>query len=863
MRYSRGLHGGYRTMSQLAPQYKWLEQQGEAPGAPGLEPRWTSSIKNLVGTAYSASSRVWYTLSHGIVNEIYYPTIDRPQVRDMEFLITDGETFFHEEKRDAERTFAYIDPNAPAARQISKDPEGRYTLTKETISDPHAPVVLIRVRVDAEPAMLARLRVYALLAPHLDGGGEGNSARVLEVAGKRVILGWKNANSLALACDRGFSRASCGFVGVSDGWQDLKQDFHMKWEYGSATHGNLALMGEIDLHGKMNSPNIPGSAKRVTDPTAASKSSGRREFVVAIGFGETHHAALSATMGSLAHGFESHLKRFVAQWARVQVPSELGRHSFDSGRLMRVSQNVILTHEDKTYNGAFIASASIPWGYAKGDDDLGGYHLVWTRDMCQSASALLACGRVDTTLRALVYLACTQKPDGSFAQNFWVNGTPYWTGIQLDEVAFPVILAWRLWKIGGLDKFDVLSFTARAAGFLVRHAPITQQERWEEAAGYSPSTLAAVIAGLICAAELVTVYGNPELGTFLEEHADWLQSHLEDWTVTNNGILHPQVKRHYMRVRPPECGEPYARPDCGKGMLHLNNRGPGERYDFEARQIIDAGFLELVRYGIRRADDPIIVDSLKVVDRILKVDAPQGPCWRRYNHDGYGEQKGGGPFLTWGQGRAWPLLTGERAHYELAAGRDTAVYVKAMEGFASAGAMLPEQIWDYQEPLVTTAGVVKMGDPAGSAMPLVWAHAEYLKLLRSLEDGVVFDRISTVEARYGAGPVESKVEIFKLRRQIHSIVAGKVLRIIAGVPFEVHCTLDGWASVQQVNSRSVGHSGSFADLPTIAKSPSAKVGDPPAAGEAKQSSQLSFTIFWTEEKRWEGRNFDVKIEPHP
>jgi glucoamylase len=843
-------------MSQLAPQYKWLEQQGEAPGAPGLEPRWTSSVKNLVGTAYSASSRVWYTLSHGIVNEIYYPTIDRPQVRDMEFLITDGETFFHEDKRDVERAFTYIDPNAPAARQTSKDPEGRYTLTKETISDPHAAVVLIRVRLDAEPAMLARLRVYALLAPHLDGGGEGNSARVLDVAGKRVILAWKSSTSLALACDRGFSRASCGFVGVSDGFQDLKQDFQMKWEYGSANHGNLALMGEIDLNKIMPSPNVPGGGKRVTDPVGnlPKGTAGRREFVVAIGFGETHHAALSATMGSLAHGFDSHLKRFVAQWARVQVPSELGRHSYDGGRLMRVSQNVILTHEDKTYNGAFIASASIPWGYAKGDDDLGGYHLVWTRDMVQSASALLACGRVDTALRALVYLACTQKPDGSFAQNFWVNGTPYWTGIQLDEVAFPIILAWRLWKIGGLDKFDVFSFTARAAGFLVRHAPITQQERWEEAAGYSPSTLAAVIAGLICAAELAHAHENSDLGTFLEEHADWLQAHLEDWTVTDKGVLHPDVKRHYMRVRPPACGEPYARPDCDKGWLHLNNRGPGERYDFEARQIIDAGFLELVRYGIRRADDPLIIDSLKVVDRILKVDAPQGPCWRRYNHDGYGEQKGGGPFLTWGQGRAWPLLTGERAHYELAAGHSTELYVKAMEGFASAGAMLPEQIWDYLEPLVTTAGVVQMGDPAGSAMPLVWAHAEYLKLLRSLEDGVVFDRVSTVEARYGAGPIESKVEIFKLRRQIQTIPAGKILRIIAAAPFEVRSTLNGWATVQQAVSRNLGYSGSFADLPTAPVT----LGKEP---EAEQSKQLSFTILWTDEKRWEGRNFDIEIVP--
>src|ERR1700723_4116596 len=218
----------------------------------------------------------------------------------------------------------------------------------------------------------------------------------------------------------------------------------------------------------------------------------------------------------------------------------------DAGRLLQVSQNIILSHEDKYYSGAFIASASIPWGQHKGDDDVGGYHLVWTRDMVQSATALLACGRVETARRALVYLACTQKPDGSFAQNFWIDGTPYWTGIQLDEVAFPIILAWRLWKQDGLGNFDVFPFVQRAAAFLVRYAPVTQQERWEETAGYSPSTLAAVISGLVCAADLIRRRGDEESATFIEEHADFLESHIEDWTITSDGSLLSGVRRHYI-----------------------------------------------------------------------------------------------------------------------------------------------------------------------------------------------------------------------------------------------------------------------------------------------------------------------------
>ncbi len=810
-----------------APEYNWLNQQGEAPGAPGLPGRWTASVKNSVGTAYSASSRVWYTTSHGILNEMYFPTIDRPQVRDMEFLVSDGETFFHEEKRDLERSFSYAHPGAPAPRQVNRDPEGRYTITKVTLADPHASVVLVRVRLEAEPELLARLHIYALLAPHLGGGGAGNSARVVDVAGSRVLLAWKDDVSLVMAAGCGFSRASCGFVGSSDGWQDLKHDFQMHWEYGSATDGNIAIMGEVNLR----------RATVIDENT--------REFVVAVGFGRSHHSALAASQSSLATPFDDHLNRFIRQWERVQLPEGLASHTGDQGRLLRASQRVLLMHEDKTYAGAFIASLSIPWGYAKGDDDVGGYHLVWTRDMVQSATALLAMGRVETAMRALVYLACTQKPDGGFAQNFWVNGTPYWTGIQLDEVAFPIILAWRLWKAGGLTNFDVFPFVSRAAGFLVRYAPITQQERWEETAGYSPSTLAAVISALCCAAEIATAHDSPELGTFLNEQADWLQSHIEDWTVTHDGSLHPEIKRHYIRIQPPAPGEPWYQPDVGPGNLRLNNRAPWEQNEFPARDVVDAGFLELVRYGIRRADDPIIVDTLKVIDRVLRIEAPQGPCWRRYNHDGYGEQKGGGPFIHYGQGRAWPLLTGERAHYELAAGNPVEHFIHALEHLASPGGMLPEQIWDQKVSIDTSAGPVVLGDPAGSAMPLVWAHAEYLKLIRSAHDGRIFDRIEAVEARYGKGPVPSPIEVWKLRRRLTTLEAGKTLRITAADPFEVHYTTDRWNTQKSVPSRSLGAAGSAADIQT----------------QQGATSEIVFTLYWSGRKAWEGRNFTVKIEP--
>lgn len=806
-------------MSVLSENYRWLDDDGPAFGSPGLEPRWTSSKKDTVSTAYASSSRIWFTASHGTLNEIYYPTIDHPQTRDMELLFTDEETFFHEDKRDLEYDFHYIDDNALAVRVAARDIGGRYKVTKEFITDPHHPVVLMNVKIEGDEAILSRLKCYALLAPHLDGGGAGNSARSLDIAGDRCILAWKNNVSLAFGADCGFSRSSCGYIGTSDGYQDLSAHMRMEWNFGQALDGNIALMGEIDI------------AKH-------------REFTIAISLGDGHHAALASMKQTLATPYIEHRERFIEQWHRALAPAALADVSTDDGKLMRVSHAVVLAHEDKTYAGAFIASASIPWGASKSDDDLGGYHLVWTRDMVQSATALLACGRTETALRALVYLACTQHPDGGFAQNFWIDGTPYWSGIQLDEVAFPIILAWRLWKVDGLGNFDIISFVSAASSFLVRYAPLTQQERWEENAGYSPSTLAVVISALVCAADILRDHGSNEVGTFLEEYADWIEDRMDRWTTTTNGVLHPDVPYHYMRIRPPALGESFHNDQVPPGMVLIANRAPDEKYVYEAREVIDPGFLELVRYGVRRADDPLIVDSLKVVDATLKIETPYGPSWRRYNHDGYGQRKDGGPYMGWGQGRAWPILTGERAHYELAAGNDVTHYISALERFSSVGGMLPEQIWDYAD--LPSEGMY-FGRSAGSAQPLVWAHAEYLKLLRSVADGRVFDRISVVEKRYAVArdkrTFRSHLAIYQVSRPITVVVQGSSLRIMDANRFTVTYTFDQWATKGEVEARMVGRMGCFVDIP---------IG-------LKRTGAIVFTLYWPEENRWLGHNCTVEI----
>ena len=785
-------------------------------GAPGIAPRWTQSAKDAIGTAYSAGSTVWFTASAGILNEVYYPTIDRPQIRDLQYLVTDGESFFHDERRHLDSRLEPLADHALGIRIVNADREGRYRIVKEVIADPHEPCILVRTRLEADDALLARLRVFALLAPHLDVGGWDNTGYVAEAAGRELLTAQKHDTWLAMAATVPFTRRSCGYVGASDGWTDLARDFRMDWEFDVAENGNIALVGELDTRRS-------------------------NEFTLGLAFGRSLHHAATTLLQSLGFPFSQHRERFLEQWSRA------GRHlvplasaSGDGGRLYQASHALLLAHEDKTYPGAMIASLSIPWGEVKGDEDLGGYHLVWTRDMVNSTTGLLACGNSETPLRALIYLACTQQTDGGFHQNFWIDGEPYWRGIQLDEVAFPIVLAWRLRECDALRDFDPYPMVLRAAGYLIREGPATPQERWEENAGYSPSTLASNIAALTCAASFARERGDEATAAFLQQHADFLEEHVEPWTVTTEGTLLPGVRRHFIRIRPVAPADPDADEDPNRGMLPIRNQRPGARIEFPAKEIVDAGFLELVRYGIRRAGDPIVEDSLSVVDAILKVETPFGPSWRRYNHDGYGQRDDGAPYEGWGVGRAWPLLTGERGHYELAAGRDARPYVRAMERFASSAGLLPEQVWDAPD---LPAARMWLGRPTGSPMPLMWAHAEYVKLLRSTRDGHVFDRIAAVAERYQAPGRRQPTEVWTFNRRVRTVRPGTTVRIHASAAFRLHWTADGWSTAHDTVSTPTVLGIDFADVP-IARG---------------QAAPVRFTFFWTDAGRWEGRDFTIAV----
>jgi len=785
-----------------------------APGGPGIEPRWTHGAKVAVGTAYSTSSRVWYTLDTGCVTEVYYPTIDTPQIRDLQFLLTDGETFFHDERRNFTSEIDCITEAALGFEVTNRENEGRYTVCKTILGDPYQNCLLIHTRVEAPPELLSRLKMYVLCAPHLEIGGWHNNGEILHIGDNNLLLAHKGNTWLAIGATVPFTEASCGYVGVNDGWTDLADNYRIDWQYDEALDGNIALTGGLDLsHGT--------------------------EFTVGVAFGTTRHDALSTLGQSLNIPFQRTREAFIHQWEQTSKRFSLASMS-NNAKLYERSVNLLLAHEDKIYSGAMIASLSIPWGDQKSDDELGGYHLVWTRDLVKSVTGLLAAGDTSTPLRSLIYLAVSQREDGGFYQNFWLDGRPYWTGIQLDEVAFPVLLTWRLWKNKALGNFLPFEMVRRACAFLIREGPVTAQDRWEEARGYSPSTLAVHIAALICGAEFFDDRGEHATAEFIRDYADFLESHIEPWTVTTEGTLVPEIRRHYIRVNPAsslDCAD--EDPNCG--TLVLANQPPGARNEFPAKEIVDAGFLELVRYGIRSANDPIIKDSLRVVDAVLKVETPLGPAWRRYNHDGYGQREDGSSYSVWGKGRPWPLLTGERGHYEIAAGHDAMPYLRAFENFSQGIGLMPEQIWDGPD---LPSSYLRFGGTTDAAMPLLWAHSEYVKLHRSVADGQVFDLVEAVYERYVKGSGERKtMEVWKANRQIQTVTAGTLLRIQANAPFLLHWTSEDWQNSEDVRSQGTTIGIGFVDIPL----------------PENQKNSIQFTFLWLDEDRWEGKDYTVNV----
>ncbi len=725
----------------------------QAPGSPGMAPNWCNGAKQMVGTTLGPA-RVWFTVGQGILNEIYYPRVDIPQVRDLGIIVADGRGFWQEVKRLGDCRVTCAGAGIPAVTVVHRHP--RFTLTQRLVPEPNRDVMLMEITLEGDDA----LRPYVLLAPHLGGTGRQNQAEAGRYRTRRVLWAEQGPFGLALAAvdtqqQDVLGPCSAGYSGASDGWQDFNRNGCMQERYRCAGPGNVALTGALP-----------------------------RRAVVALGFGNSREAAATLAVSALLHPFELIWQQQIEHWqawherCRLPGPNPVSLAG-PLDDLVKTSAMVLRVHHDQTFRGALIASLSVPWGETS--EERPGYHLVWPRDLVECAQALLALGSEIEAREILRYLLATQLEDGSWYQNQWLGGKPYWTGVQLDQVAFPVLLAGILAERGALDGIEVGRMVQRALGFIAANGPVSPQDRWEENSGVSTFTMAVCIAALVS--------GAPFLGAaeeaFALELADYWNARLDAWTAVCDTAFAEAggVHSYYLRIMPSAA---LLDPSVLTSVMPIKNRqlDPG----LLPSEQVGVDFLQLVRYGLREPDDPLVRDTLKLVDRQLRVELAQGSAWYRYTGDGYGEHADGRPYDGTGRGRLWPLLTGERGHYELVRGADALPYLQAMAAMAGQTGMLPEQVWDTDD---IAARGLRRGRATGSAMPLAWAHAEYIKLACSIAEGRPVDRPQALWVRYRGQRPQAHLWYWSPAAPLRALARGARLGVCLPAPATVLWRCDG------------------------------------------------------------------------
>ncbi len=803
---SRRRHVAVRTgFDPLQTANTFPEPSGSAPMPARNVPTWTTARKDAVGCSLGPS-RLWFTIAKGIITEIFYPRIDIPQVKDLGFLIADGNGYWQELKALGAYDVESEGPGIPAL--TVRHHHERFEMTLRICPDPERDVLMVEFALEGD----ASLRPYVLCAPRLGEDVDHNRAYASSWDGRPVLWAEHQPFGLALSCadvygGSGFGMRSAGGVGASDGWQDFHQHGRMTWAYAEAGPGEVALMAALP-----------------------------RKGTLALALATSKEAAATLAWAALIAGFSCAWEAQCTAWRAWQ------KHQSFSPRLSKIlsskaqalfsnSATVLKVHEDRTFPGALVASLSIPWGEAS--ESRAGYHLVWARDLAESGQALLAMGLTADARAVLTYLCATQQADGHWLQNQWLGGKPFWQGVQLDETAFPVLLAGALKVQDALGAIQVADMVRRALTFIIKEGPATSQDRWEEDAGVNTFTLAVVIAALV------------EGAVFLDDRAqacalmvaDYWNSRLEDWTWVEGGRLAERfrVPGYYLRIAPNEV---LTNGDAKGICLVIKNRAHDPHW--AANEQVATDFLQLCRYGLRDPRDPQIVASVVVMDRLLKTDTPNGPVWHRYTGDGYGEHVDGSPFDGTGRGRGWPLLTGERGHYALLAGEDPLPYIEAMAAMCGHGGLLPEQVWDA-EPI--PGRDLCPGKPSGSAMPLVWAHAEFIKLCLSAMAGFPVDRPQATWKRYGGQRPNPTFVLWRLRQPVNSVSCGKELRILLEGPAIVHWGRNGWHQITDTPTDDWGLA-HIAVLPT----------DTMKAGET-----VEFTLCWVPGQHWQGNDFCVQV----
>ena len=735
---------------------------------------WGPGRKMAFGAAPGSKSKLWYTIADGALSEVFFPSLDHVALHELRFFASAGGAPPVDDAGDGQHRVTWFSPGTPGFTVDSTHHE--YRLTKDIFSDPEENALLIGARFTPE---LPDVRLYMQASAHWQPGTEGNFGQVLDTHPPALLM---RQQDVWICIVGPFSRGTIGYFQSSDLQVDLHDgDGKLSNTYARAGPGNVAVGAEIGIRAGA--------------------------FQIAIGFAHTRADAEEVARHVLQKGAGSVRVAFERAWRGLpDLPQALSKVSGDEGMLARASLAVLRCLEDKSHAGAFVAAPCSPWGESNHNGNHV-YHLVWPRDLCRIATALLDAGDEPAALRAFRHLQSRQRPDGGWFQNWFVDGTPHWTSTELDQVALPILLAWRLGVAGCLDHDPYPVMVRPAAQFLIREGPLTQLDRWEDLGGLSPSTLAACVAALVVAAEFAHEAGEHVAASHLRAVADYWNDRVEMWCSTPTG--------QYVRL----AADPDHRPTVGA---------------------IAPEFLELVRYGLRRPKDERILRSLQGVDATLKVSLPAGPGWRRYAGDLCGEKDDGSPWDGSGRGRAWPVLTGERARHFFSMGLPAAEIVRSLEGFAGPGLMLPEQVWDSAD--IPNRGLF-FGRATGSASPLGWAHAEYLELLVTIALAGFPDIVLPARRRYTEGTSHEPAFVWTHRHQVARLAPGRRLRVQLPRPGSVHYTFDDWKTFGEVEAVDTTLGVWVAEIPS---------------NKLAVGSNFSWTAHYM--TGWEGKNYTLTVE---
>jgi glucoamylase len=742
----------------LAPS---LAAAATAPGAPGSESYFDLARKDCVGTARNTTSRVWFTVADGVLSDTYWPNVDATNVHTLQYVVTDGSSFTDLQTRDM--TYRVVpDPTGMSCTIVASNAAHHYSIRTTYIADPARDAVLMRTRFSGPSGDQVYVRLDPLAGGTGGGGNKNSGGNTASLVGSVPVDANTNTDTdatnrdyavatfEALQASHGFGSESVGFADTaSDGLTMLDDAHALTTSYDSAPDGHVTLTAQLQLrNGRAN---------------------------LALGFGTTQPAAIAAAGDSVHQRFGDARSAYEAQWQRYD--SSLRRPAQRLGtaadQAYYASVNVVKASEDKQFPGAIAAGLDSPWGQSvpagnPGNNGaphyFGSYREVFARDLYEAFTGLLVAGDVRTAQDATLFLFDRQQQsDGSMPRNSLENGKPApdTGGLQLDETSYPILMDWQsgLAHDGSLYRNHVIP----AADFLIAHGPSDGVERWEEQSGYSPSTISAEIAGLTAAANIATVNHDPAHARLYQATADHFARSIKSWTVTTTG---PYAPRYFIRVS--RTGDPDAAISYGLGNGSITA---------DQRSIVDAGFLELVRLGILPAGDPDIRASLAVIDNTIERQTATGPGFYRYgtsalgSEDGYGDcfepdstscSPTGAPWAPTGtgSGHLWPVLSDERAEYDLSAGQTGSArsLLDAMLNMTSGQGLEPEQVWEDpnlaaspfgSDPATASIGFTD-GKPAGSASPLTWAQATVARLTIDLGAGRIVETPGIVSDRYVA-----------------------------------------------------------------------------------------------------------------